>query len=63
MVRFETSLGSFTLELDAAKAPVSVENFLAYVDDGFFDGLIFHICCFAAASGCRAGLSSMTLYD
>ena len=42
MVRFETSLGSFTLELDAAKAPVSVENFLAYVDEGFFDGLIFH---------------------
>ncbi|MEO6184922.1 MAG: peptidylprolyl isomerase [Steroidobacteraceae bacterium] len=42
MVRFETSLGSFTLELDAEKAPVSVENFLSYVDDGFFDGLIFH---------------------
>ena len=42
MVRFETSLGSFTLELDAAKAPVSVENFLSYVDEGFFDGLIFH---------------------
>ena len=42
MVRFETSLGAFTLELDAEKAPVSVENFLSYVDDGFFDGLIFH---------------------
>ena len=42
MVRFETSLGNFTLELDAAKAPISVENFLAYVDEGFFDGLIFH---------------------
>jgi cyclophilin family peptidyl-prolyl cis-trans isomerase len=42
MVVFETSLGSFTLELDADKAPVSVENFLSYVDDGFFDGLIFH---------------------
>jgi cyclophilin family peptidyl-prolyl cis-trans isomerase len=42
MVRFETSLGSFTLELDAEKAPVSAENFLSYVDDGFFDGLIFH---------------------
>jgi cyclophilin family peptidyl-prolyl cis-trans isomerase len=40
MVRFETSLGAFTLELDAEKAPVSVENFLSYVDDGFFDGLI-----------------------
>lgn len=42
MVRFETSLGDFTLELDAEKAPVSTANFLAYVDDGFFDGLIFH---------------------
>lgn len=42
MVRFETSLGSFTLELDTDKAPVSAENFLSYVDDGFFDGLIFH---------------------
>jgi len=42
MVRFETSLGGFTLELDADKAPITVENFLAYVDDGFFDGLIFH---------------------
>jgi cyclophilin family peptidyl-prolyl cis-trans isomerase len=42
MVRFETSLGDFTLELDADKAPVTVANFLAYVDEGFFDGLIFH---------------------
>jgi cyclophilin family peptidyl-prolyl cis-trans isomerase len=42
MVRFETSLGAFTLELDTENAPVSAENFLAYVDEGFFDGLIFH---------------------
>jgi cyclophilin family peptidyl-prolyl cis-trans isomerase len=42
MVRFETSLGDFTLELDAEKAPVTVANFLAYVDEGFFDGLVFH---------------------
>jgi peptidyl-prolyl cis-trans isomerase A (cyclophilin A) len=42
MVRFETTLGGFTVELDAQKAPLSAENFLAYVDDGFFDGLIFH---------------------
>jgi peptidyl-prolyl cis-trans isomerase A (cyclophilin A) len=42
VVRFETSLGSFTLELDAVKAPLSVENFLSYVEAGFFDGLIFH---------------------
>jgi peptidyl-prolyl cis-trans isomerase A (cyclophilin A) len=42
MVRFETSLGGFTVELDEQKAPLSAGNFLAYVDDGFFDGLIFH---------------------
>jgi len=42
MVRFETSLGNFTLELDAEKAPISVANFLSYVDEGFFDGLVFH---------------------
>jgi cyclophilin family peptidyl-prolyl cis-trans isomerase len=42
MVRFETSLGDFTLELDADKAPVTVANFLSYVDEGFFDGLVFH---------------------
>lgn len=42
MVRFETSLGDFTLQLDAEKAPITVANFLAYVDEGFFDGLIFH---------------------
>jgi len=42
MVRFETSVGGFTLELDAEKAPVSVANFLTYVDEGFYDGLVFH---------------------
>jgi peptidyl-prolyl cis-trans isomerase A (cyclophilin A) len=30
------------LELDADKAPITVENFLAYVDDGFYDGTVFH---------------------
>lgn len=42
MVRFETNHGGFTLELDADKAPETVANFLQYVDDGFFDGLVFH---------------------
>jgi peptidyl-prolyl cis-trans isomerase A (cyclophilin A) len=42
MIRFETSHGPFTVELFAKEAPVSVENFLRYVDDGFFDGTIFH---------------------
>jgi peptidyl-prolyl cis-trans isomerase A (cyclophilin A) len=37
-----TSLGDMTIELDAAKAPVSVKNFLAYVDAGHYDGTIFH---------------------
>ena len=42
MIRFETSLGIFTVELDAKAAPVSSENFLRYVDDGHFDGTVFH---------------------
>ena len=37
-----TSQGTITLELYADKAPASVENFLAYVDAGFYDGTIFH---------------------
>jgi len=41
-VRLETSAGMIDIELDAERAPKTVENFLAYVDDGFFDGLIFH---------------------
>ncbi len=41
-VTLDTSLGNIIIELDAEKAPVSVENFLAYVNDGFFDGTIFH---------------------
>jgi cyclophilin family peptidyl-prolyl cis-trans isomerase len=39
---FETSLGNFEVELFEKEAPVSSENFLAYVDDGFYDGVIFH---------------------
>ncbi len=42
MVVFETTKGSFTLEMFPEKAPITVENFLTYVDDGFFDGTIFH---------------------
>lgn len=37
-----TSHGDITIELDAEKAPVTIENFLRYVDEGFFDGTIFH---------------------
>lgn len=42
MLKIETSLGSLEVELFTDKAPVSVENFLAYVDKGFFDGTVFH---------------------
>ena len=42
MVRFETSLGTFTIELYQKEAPITVENFLRYVDDKHFDGTIFH---------------------
>jgi peptidyl-prolyl cis-trans isomerase A (cyclophilin A) len=42
MVRFETSHGGFTVELFERDAPATVVNFLQYVDDGFFDGTIFH---------------------
>jgi cyclophilin family peptidyl-prolyl cis-trans isomerase len=42
MIRFETSLGNFTVELFDDKAPVSAANFLKYVEEGFFDGTIFH---------------------
>jgi len=42
MIRFETSHGGFTIELFPREAPVTVANFLQYVDAGFFDGTIFH---------------------
>ena len=41
-VVMKTSMGSITIELDAAKAPESVKNFLAYVNDKHYDGTIFH---------------------
>ena len=41
-VRFETSRGAFTIELDAARAPLSAANFLQYVREGHYDGTIFH---------------------
>ncbi len=41
-VRFETSLGNFTIELFEKEAPLTARNFLQYVDDGHFDGTVFH---------------------
>lgn len=42
VVRISTTLGDFTVELFKDRAPVSVENFLQYVADGFYTGTIFH---------------------
>src|SRR5881392_3634963 len=42
VVVVETSLGTIKIELDEKKAPITVKNFLQYVDDKFYDGTIFH---------------------
>jgi len=41
-VKLTTSLGPIVVELDPERAPRTVENFLGYVRDGFYDGTIFH---------------------
>jgi cyclophilin family peptidyl-prolyl cis-trans isomerase len=41
-VRIETSLGNIVVELDANRAPLTVQNFVQYVVDGFYSGTIFH---------------------
>ena len=41
-VKMTTSAGDLRIELDDEKAPVSVANFLSYVNKGFYDGTIFH---------------------
>jgi cyclophilin family peptidyl-prolyl cis-trans isomerase len=41
-VLMKTTLGDITIELYPAKAPVTVKNFLSYVNDKFYDGTIFH---------------------
>ena len=42
MVELETSMGNIVIELDEAAAPLTVKNFLAYVEEGFYAGTIFH---------------------
>ena len=42
LIQMETSLGEILLELDAAKAPLSVANFIRYARSGHYDGTIFH---------------------
>lgn len=41
-VKLQTSQGDMIIQLDADKAPKTVENFLTYVKEGFYDGTIFH---------------------
>lgn len=41
-VALHTNMGDIVIELDPVKAPVSSENFLAYVKDGFYNGTVFH---------------------
>lgn len=42
LVEINTSLGKIVVELDAQKAPITVENFVTYVNDGFYSQTIFH---------------------
>ena len=42
MVKIHTNLGTFTIKLDAEKAPNTVKNFLEYVNSGFYNNTIFH---------------------
>ena len=42
MVKLHTNFGEITLELDAEKAPITVANFLQYVESGFYSNTIFH---------------------
>jgi peptidyl-prolyl cis-trans isomerase B (cyclophilin B) len=42
VIKINTNLGTIELELDAAKAPVTVENFLRYAREGFYNGTLFH---------------------
>jgi peptidyl-prolyl cis-trans isomerase B (cyclophilin B) len=42
MVRLQTNFGVITLELDSEKAPETVQNFLNYVNSGFYDNTLFH---------------------
>ncbi|EGB16018.1 Peptidylprolyl isomerase [Pseudodesulfovibrio mercurii] len=42
MIKMETSMGDIVIELDFDKAPKTAANFQQYVEEGFYDGLIFH---------------------
>ena len=57
IVHFDTSLGSFEVELFNDKAPMTTGNFMKFVDEGFYNGLIFHrvIPNFMIQAGCPHG--------
>ena len=42
LVQFETSAGAFIVQLDPERAPLTVDNFLKYVNEGFYAGTVFH---------------------
>ena len=42
MIIFETNMGNIHINVNADKAPISAQNFIDYVNDGFYDGTIFH---------------------
>lgn len=42
IVEFDTTYGNIVIELNAEKAPITVANFIDYVESGHYDGLIFH---------------------
>ena len=42
LVKLSTNFGDISIELNAEKAPITVANFIKYVEEGFYDGLIFH---------------------
>ncbi len=42
MIILETNMGNIHINVDADKAPISAQNFIDYVNDGFYDGTIFH---------------------
>jgi cyclophilin family peptidyl-prolyl cis-trans isomerase len=41
-VVLETTLGSIVIDLDSSRAPITVDNFLKYIDAGIYDGVLFH---------------------
>ena len=56
-IELQTSLGKIVVELDSERAPKTVQNFLSYAKDGFYDGTIFHrvIPGFMIQGGCPDG--------